>query len=121
MFMLGVALRSGAWVDTIRGNCFAFNGSQYMSPPQFTNFTGGNGGAIQQNGCSPDRYLATIKIGFTRDGNKPKYLDYVEMTCRVLSGYGGDAKVCLQTGDGCWDKHPNPGPYNGLGLSFALA
>ena len=62
-----------------------------------------------------------ILNGFTRDGNKPKYLDYVELTCRVLSGFGGDTKVCLHTGDGCWDRHPNPGPYNGWGLSFTVA
>jgi uncharacterized protein YkwD len=123
MFMLGVALRSGAWVDAIRGNCLAFNSStgQFVAPPQFTNFAGGTGGAIQQNGCSLDRYMAAIKIGFTRDGNKPKYLDYVEMTCRVITGYGGDTKVCLNTGNGCWDRHPSPGPYNGFGLAFTLA
>ena len=120
MFMLGVALRSGAFVDAIRGNCLPFNGKDYVTPPTFTNFTGGTGGALQQNGCSADRYMVAIKIGFTRDDNRPKYLDYVEMTCRVLTGYGGDNKVCLDTGNGCWDRHPSPGPYNGYGLAFTL-
>lgn len=122
-FMLGVALRSGAWVDAIRANCLAFNAStsQFAAPPQFTGFTGGNGGAQQQNGCPPDRYVSAIKVGFTRDENRPKYLDYVELTCTVLTGYGGDSLVCLHTGNQCWDKHPSPGPYNGFGLSFRVA
>lgn len=122
-FMLGVALRSGAWVDAIRANCLAFSAgtSQFVAPPQFTGFAGGSGGALQQNGCPPDRYMSAIKIGFTRDENRPKYLDYVEMTCTVLTGYGGDTRVCLHTGDQCWDKHPSPGPYNGFGLSFSLS
>jgi CubicO group peptidase (beta-lactamase class C family) len=121
-FMLGVALRSGAWVDAIRANCLAFDSSkgQFVGPPQFTAFAGGNGGQLQQNGCPPDRYVSAIKIGFTRDENRPKYLDYVELTCTVLSGYGGDTKVCLHTGNQCWDKHPSPGRYNGWGLAFPL-
>jgi CubicO group peptidase (beta-lactamase class C family) len=80
--------------------------------------TGGNGGSQQHGECSLERYAAAIKIGFTRDDNKPKYLDYIELSCGVLSGYGGDTKVCLETGDKCWDRHPDPGRYNGFGLSF---
>jgi len=123
MFMLGAAVRSGGWVDAIRANCAGFNPSthQFVRPPQFTAFTGGPGGSLQQSGCSEDRFVSGIKIGFTRDGNRPKYLDYIEMRCSVLSGYGGDTRVCLQTGNGCWDRHPNPGPYNGYGLSFTLS
>ena len=39
----------------------------------------------------------------------------------MLTGYGGDTRVCLHTGDQCWDRHPSPGPYNGWGLSFRIA
>jgi hypothetical protein len=121
-FMLGVAMRAGAWVDAIRANCVRFdaNRRRFIGPPQFTRFAGGPGGGFTQNGCSEDRYVAGIKIGFTRDSNRPKYLDYIELECAVVSGYGGETKVCLHTGNGCWDRHPSPGPYNGFGLSFTL-
>src|SRR5262245_14055887 len=72
-FMLGVALRSGGWVDAIRANCLTFDPStgQFGGPPQFTAFTGGTGGGgPNQNGCPPDRYVSAIKVGFTRDDNR---------------------------------------------------
>jgi uncharacterized protein YkwD len=119
-FLIGISLRSGGHVDAIRAKCLAFNATKhvFVTPTRNTNFAGGAGGALRENGCSPDRYVSGIKYGFTRDDNRPKYLDYVELTCSVISGYGGDTRVCLHTGNGCWDRHPNPGPYNGWGLSF---
>jgi cysteine-rich secretory family protein len=113
MYMLGVALHSGTLVDAIRANCLAYDPSidQFVRPPQFTAFTGGPGGSLQQNGCPPERYVSAIKVGFTRNGSQPQYLDYVELSCTVLSGYGGDVKVCLHTGQGCWDSP---------GLSFTV-
>jgi hypothetical protein len=112
MFMLGVALHSGAWIDAIRANCLAYNPStdQFVAPPQFTAFAGGSGGGLQQNGCSPERYLSAIKIGYGQDATQP-HLDYVQMSCTVLSGYGGDVKVCLHTGKGCWDTPPSRFPF----------
>ena len=114
-FMLGVAMHTGAWVDAIRANCMAFNAAaqNWVRPPQFTGFTGGNGGnpQPQQNGCPEGTYMSGIKIGFTRSDNRPQYLKYVQMNCPPLSGYGGAAPVCLQTGNGCWDA---------AGLSFSI-
>src|SRR5262245_48622914 len=82
MYMLGVALHSGTLVDAIRANCLAYDPSidQFVTPPQFTAFTGGPGGSLQQNGCSPERYVSAIKVGFTRNVFEPRYLDYVELS-----------------------------------------
>lgn len=116
-FLVGVALRSGGWVDAVQGTCklYLANRNLFADGASSTGITGGSGGSPQQNGCSPDRYVAGIKVGYTRDGDRPKYLDYVELSCAVISGYGGETKACLQTGDGCWDRHPGNGA---LGLSF---
>lgn len=103
-YVLGFALHSGATIDAIRANCMAFNKTtgQWISPPHFTNFTGGPGGGLQQNGCPGDRYLSGIRIGVSMVNGKLYYVDFVEMSCSVLTGYGGDTKVCLATGAGCW-------------------
>jgi hypothetical protein len=116
-FITGIALRSGGWIDAVQGSCrlFLTNRNLLASGTSATAVTGGPGGGSQQAGCTPDRYVAGIRIGYTRDGDHPKYLDYVELSCAVLSGYGGETKVCLQTGDNCWDRHP--GDDKG-GLSF---
>lgn len=103
-YMLGVAVRAGGIVDAIRANCMGWDGAarQYRSPPKFTEFSGGAGGSLQQNGCSADRYVSGIRVGFSRVRNRLLYLDYIELKCSVISGYGGDVSVCLSTGDGCW-------------------
>jgi hypothetical protein len=115
-YLLGVGLHTGQWVDSIRANCLPYDPAtdQFVRPsqgPSFTQFTGGSGGApaIVQNGCSPERYVSGVKIGFTRDGNRPLYIDNVEVHCRVLSGYGGDQSVCIPAADGC-----------GYGLAFTV-
>ena len=80
---------------------------------------GGHGGSERLATCYANQYLGSIKFGFTCDGNKPKYLDYVQLNCRPMLPSGNPSTLCLDTGgNGCWDKHPNPGPYNGYGLAF---
>jgi hypothetical protein len=120
-FLAGINARAGSWIDAIASKCATF--VQHLGefgPRTGLKANGGNGGSSKDIECGRDRYISGIKIGFTRDDNRPKYLDYIEITCKVISGYGGDVKVCLDTGNGCWDRHPSPGPYNGFGLSFSL-
>jgi hypothetical protein len=63
-------------------------------------YYGGSGGGIQNGLCPATSYVGGIMIGFTRDGNKPKYVDFVELMCTNLAS-GAQTRVCLQTGDGC--------------------
>ena len=103
-YMLGVALRFGAWVDAIRANCLAFdsNAQKFVRPPSFTDFRGGTGGGgPKQDGCQDDHYVSGIEYGFTREGNDPKYLDYVKLICSPIKS-GNRTEVCLDTGEGCW-------------------
>jgi hypothetical protein len=120
-YLVGINARAGAWIDAIESRCASVILNQgVFGPRSDVRGGGGTGGDPKGIECGRERYISGIKIGFTRDGNQPKYLDYIEISCRVISGFGGDVKVCLDTGDGCWDRHPNPGPYNGYGLSFTL-
>ncbi len=97
----GVTIRSGTWIDAIGVIC----------PSGKKALTGGNGGSAHDFSCPPSQYVSSIKYGFTRDGSKPKFLDYVEVHCT------GGASHCFDSGDKCWDRHPNPGPYDGTGLT----
>lgn len=68
---------------------------------------GGNGGGERAAHCEPNQYLAGLKYGFTRDGNQPKFLDYVEITCQPLQRTGNASTVCLGTNDnGCMGRKP---------------
>lgn len=70
-------------------------------------------------GCYPGQYVRGLKYGFSPNGNQPKFLSYVQITCMPLS-IGNNAELCLDTkGDGCWDRAPAPGRYNGYGPAFS--
>jgi len=121
-FLVGLTVRSGAWIDGITGECGILAPSMdrfFPGAPRFTASAGGSSGTERRVACSPNQYATGIKYGFTRDGNKPKYLDYVQLNCAPLRSTGNPTTLCLDSGgNGCWDKHPNPGPYNGFGLAF---
>ena len=119
-FATGVVVHAGAWIVAIGMTCAVFNpATKRLDPPVGgTPFQGGGGGQEKRAYCGSDHYLSKLKYGFTRDENRPKYLDYVELTCTPVQG-GSDKTMCLDTGkEGCWDRHPSPGPYNGFGLAF---
>ena len=111
-YVVGVYLHSGAWIDAIGLKCASFDARQgkFRFPAWNKPYQGGTGGSPQEAICpSDDYYVSGMKVGFTRDGGDPKYADYVQLTCSPV-GAGAAAKVCLHTGHGCWDNHPDPPP-----------
>ena len=121
-FITGITVHSGAWIDSIAADCGILTPSKdrfFPGAPRATAAAGGHGGSERHVACSPNQYVTSIKYGFTRDENRPKYLDYVQLDCAPLLPTGNQSTYCLDSGgNGCWDKHPNPGPYNGFGLAF---
>ncbi|WP_143277739.1 hypothetical protein [Bordetella genomosp. 10] len=122
----GITIHSGGWVDQLTAHCAAFPTGN-LDEASFrlsrkvpdTAKAGGNGGSEEKTfTCPNDGYVSGIKYGFTRNGNQPQYLDYVEVKCSTLDDHPAITTSCLSAGDGCWDKHPTPGSYNGYGLSF---
>ncbi len=129
-YVVGIYVKSGAWVDAIGLKCGTFDATsgRFKQPPWSKPYYGGTGGAGQQEGiCPPDRYVSGIRFGFTRDGDRPKYLDFVELTCTPISfnNTSEPNKVCVQTGDGCWSfthtTHFPPLPGEGLGVFIIAA
>jgi hypothetical protein len=49
-----------------------------------------------------------MKLGWTR--TEQSYIDYVELQCMPIARDSQTNAVCVHTGDGCWNKHPNPPP-----------
>ena len=121
-FITGLTVHSGAWINSIAADCGILAPEKdrfFPGAPRATATAGGRGGGERHVACSANQYVTGIKYGFTRDGNRPKYLDYVQLNCAPLLPTGNQSTYCLDSGgNGCWDKHPNPGPYNGFGLSF---
>lgn len=97
----GVVIRRGAWISGLGLIC---SGRRLA-------MTGGTRDQSEEWSCPGGGTVSSLKYGFTRDGNYPKYLDYLEVHCAR-----GEVH-CFHTGDGCWDRHPNPGSYNGRGLT----
>ena len=97
----GAVIRRGAWITALGLVC----GGQRPS------MTGARDGPTEEWSCPAGGTVTSIKYGFTRDGNNPKYLDYLELHCSR-----GEVH-CFHTGDGCWDRHPNRGSYNGYGYT----
>ncbi|MCP5265175.1 MAG: hypothetical protein H6934_03655 [Burkholderiaceae bacterium] len=110
-YVVGISLRSGGWVDAIGLKCGTFVASEgrFKRPPWNTPYHGGSGGSPQVGICPGERYVSAIRVDFTREGTKPKFLDFVEMTCSPIS-VGDPVKLCLHTGHGCWSRHPTQNP-----------
>src|SRR5262245_47067240 len=111
-FLVGVSIRSGAWLDAIFPLCAGFLPDQRL----FAGTTrgsrhGGTGGSplLRDGSCPSDHAMVGMKFGWTRGENSIAFVDYVEVICQNLKT-GNRMQVCLQTGHGCWDKHPNPPP-----------
>jgi len=108
--VVGIYVKSGAWIDAIGLKCASFNSASgaFKQPPWNKAFHGGNGGAIQESVCPANSVVTGIRFGFTRDGTKPKYLDFVSLTCSKVGQGGSTTSVgCLATGEGCWSRHPS--------------
>ena len=122
-YVTGLLVSSGDNIDSNAAFCSFLSPDKtvfYRGVPDQTDKAGGNGGGERAARCAPNQYVSGLKYGFTRDGNQPKFLDYVEITCQPLQPTGNASTVCLGTNDnGCWDRYPSPGPYNGYGLAFS--
>jgi hypothetical protein len=120
-FLVGVTIRAGAWVDAISPLCATFLAPQgYFGPWIRGAYHGGQGGSARSGACPKDRFVGKIRFGWTRKDTKPEFVDYVELTCVLVSDQSSadTTKVCLPTGGGCWDSHPNPPPGDILGTPF---
>jgi hypothetical protein len=103
-YAVGLYFKSGAWVDAIGLKCASFNpqSGTFKTPPRDKPYHGGDGGALGVEGACPNNtYFSGITHGYTREGNDNKFLNFVEMTCTPVVG-GSPARVCLETGKGCW-------------------
>jgi hypothetical protein len=113
-YLVGFSIKSGAFVDAIYPLCAPFlSGEKRFGKWGRAIPFGGRGGSqlLRDGFCPSDRFVSGIKFGWTRKNGSPEFIDYVELTCSLIAGSGRPTKVCLQTGDGCWDDHPNPPTY----------
>jgi hypothetical protein len=105
-YLVGVQLRSGSWVDAITPVCGVFKpGMGAQGGPRSQH--GGNGGGPQAGACPVGSFVTTLRMGFTRSGNKEKYLDYVNMKCVSAKDPSQTTSVCLATGEGCYTNIDN--------------
>ena len=101
-YVVGLYARAGHWIDAIGLKCGSFGpDNKWKKPAGNRAYYGGSGGGLTPDKlCPTTSYISAIMYGFTRDGNDPKYLDYVQMTCTNLVT-GAVTRVCLETGGGC--------------------
>jgi hypothetical protein len=114
-WVIGVTIRHGFWVDAMRVICAGYNSISRVVPDFDLAFQGQQGGSLTPATviCSDDTYVTGIKFGTTFDGNDPKYVDYVEVTCASVVVWGTPplaifgligTSVCLDTGEGCLNQ-----------------
>lgn len=119
-YLVGVELRSGAWVDAIRPICVSFDpqgrATQFSSPGPLW---GGSGGQSNSGMCQIGTYASGLKIGTTRDGSSPKFVDFVELTCTSVATGQNVTPACVHTGNGCWDRHPTRSSLRAFAQSCA--
>jgi hypothetical protein len=110
-YVVGIYVRSGAWIDAIGLKCGTFKAAQgtFRQPPWNRPYHGGGGGGPQERVCPPNSYVAQINFGYTREGDAPKYIDFVSLECRSVRRNILTSVECLHTGEGCWVFHPDPG------------
>lgn len=101
-YVVGLYARAGFWIDAIGLKCGSFGpDNKWRQPAGNRAYHGGPGGGLTPDKlCPTTSYISGLMFGFTRDGNDPKYLDFVEMTCTNLVT-GAVTRVCLETGGGC--------------------
>jgi hypothetical protein len=112
-WVIGVTIRHGLWVDAMRLICAGYSSISRVVPDFDLDFQGQQGGSLTPATviCSNDTYVTGIKFGTTWDGNDPKYVDYVEVTCASVVVFSGTppfavygligTSTCLDTGEGC--------------------
>jgi hypothetical protein len=107
-FLVGIYVRSGAWIDAIGLKCATFNRAQgkFGHPPYNRPFHGGNGGEDHERVCPANSFITRIKFGFTRAGRSPKFIEYVQQSCRRVGDGSLTSVDCMETGEGCWEFHP---------------
>jgi hypothetical protein len=104
--LVGLNVKAGAFLDAIGPKCATFLDGGGWGPTTALIKKGGSGGRSQDKECRPENYVAGIKFGFTRDGDAPKYVDYVEVICKPYRG-GQEERLCVDTGHRCPDAHPD--------------
>jgi hypothetical protein len=96
-FVVGAYVRSGLWVDAIGLKCATFDQTQgkFKYPPWNTPYYGSGAATIQERICPNDRYVSGIMFNITRESDHP-FVDFVQVSCSPISGYGGATWECLQ-------------------------
>jgi hypothetical protein len=112
-FVVGVYIRAGAWASAIGLKCASFDAAQdRFRTPWNKAYHGGSRDPFKTAICPGERFVSGMRFGFTRDGSEPKYLDFVELFCKPVSGPAEPITICLDTGNGCWITPPNlPGGF----------
>src|SRR5262245_3408118 len=107
-YAVGVYLRTGAWVDAIGLKCAKYDHQgRFIEPAWSKPSFGGTGGGLQEQTCPTNMYISAVAAGFTRRDTQPEYADYIELTCTDIAGRAPPKKLCLHTGELCWQDHPN--------------
>ena len=130
-YVIGIEIRHGSWVDAIRLICAGYTSASRIPPDVELPFQGQQGGTLTNAKaiCPSDSFVTGIKFGTTRDGDDPRYVDYVELTCSSISVWGipplavfgqMGTFVCLPTGEGCWNQHPTASSLHPFGQSCDL-
>jgi hypothetical protein len=112
-YAAGFYFRSGSFVDGIGLKCAEFDAASGTFKKAWNKaYHGGSGGGFGVEAICPNTHFPSgIAHGYTRDGDEPRYLDYVKVFCDPVAA-GAKVDVCLETGGGCWgsrDAAPNPG------------
>ena len=117
--LIGIRVTNGAWVNSMTGECLQLKVVPARSVIVETPAIGSSKGPKSQVGrCGMGEVLQGIKYGFTRDGSKPKFVDYVQLICSRNTGMDNNYGNCLDSDNGCWDLHPDRGHNGGRGLAF---
>lgn len=110
--LVGFWLTAGYWVNQIGILCAPFLSSEgRFGDEQTRQGFGTQVGMPQRAYCPKDHFLGGIMFGYTREGDDPLQVDFVELACRPLAG-GAATRVCMGTGGGCYAVRPGaPDPF----------
>src|SRR5262245_18463072 len=101
--LVGIYVRSGLWVDAIGLKCATFDQAQgtFKFPPWNTPYYGAGAAPLHERVCPNDNYVSGIRFNITQDADSP-FIDFIELTCTIIAGFGGPTKDCIETGEGCY-------------------
>jgi hypothetical protein len=109
-YLVGFSVGAGAWIDRIAVLCAGLPPGQASFGNRTPGaFHGGPGGGPQEGYCPGSHYGSWLLFGYTRKGNDPLYIDFVELGCHPV-GDGEETSTCIATGGGCWKYRPGAPP-----------